>query len=422
MRFSLTTALASTLAGLVLANSAVSPASVSQSANPASSFFLFKVVSTPEIPPKPDVVLLVDVTGSMGGAIANIKTNLLSVISTVKASQPAAEFAIASFGDVAEPNPFQVRQGLTGDESALQTAVNSLSVLGGGDFPEDWINALYELATGAVTFRDDSSRVIVLVGDAPSHDPSGGHTLGDAIGALQAQNIRVIAVDVGVIDFSGQATDVTVATGGVIVGSDANTVSDAIVNGLRNLDVTVTPSVVSCDPGLTVEFAATETTVPSGSTATFKETINVTGDAEQGATLHCSVRFLLNGAPAGDAFIQSITIKVNDITPPTVACKDGPNPGGHKNPHHNANFWTLTAEDNTGEDLMILVRDSVSGAEFGPYAPGTTIKLIQAPGAKPNVKPGPGAVDWKITVKGCAVLVVKDSAGNEATANCCARP
>jgi hypothetical protein len=74
------------------------------------------------------------------------------------------------------------------------------------------------------------------------------------------------------------------------------------------------------------------------------------------------------------------------------------------------------------KDLTITVRDSVTGVEFGPYAPGTNIHLIQAPGATPNVKPGTGEVDWKITVKGCAVLVVKDKAGNEVTANCCARP
>jgi hypothetical protein len=368
------------------------------------------------------VVLLVDVTGSMGGAIGNIRTNLANVISTVKTAQPSAEFAVASFGDIADPNPFQVRQGLTDDVTALQTAVNSLTAGGGGDTPEDWINALYKLSTGAVTYRSGSSRIIVLVSDAPSHDPSGGHTLADAIAALQAESIRVIGVNVNGLDSAGQATAVTTATGGVIVGSAANTVSDAIISGLKNLDVVVKPDTVSCDAGLTVGFDPTEIKVPSGTDATFNETVTVAGDATQGATLHCSVRFLLNGAPGGDAFIQSIAVKVKDITPPTVSCGDGPNPAGSPNPDTNANFWTLTAKDNVDTDLKIFVRDSVSGTQFGPYAPGTTIKLIQAPGAKPEVKPGVGAVNWEIRVKGCAVLVVKDSAGNEATANCCARP
>jgi uncharacterized protein YegL len=424
MRLSIATALLSALAGSALSDPGVSPASVSQAANPGSSFYVDKVVNTPEVPPKPDVVLLVDITGSMGGAIGNIKTNLASVISTVKASQPAAEFAVASFGDIEDFNPFQVIQGLTGDEAPLQAAVNSLAAGGGGDFPEDWINALYKLSTGDIAFRDGSSRVIVVVADAPSHDPSGGHTLNDAIAALQAKNIRVIAVDVGAINVDNQATAVTDATGGVIIGSAANTVSDAIVNGLKNLDVTVTPEVVSCDSGLTLAFAPAKATVPSGTAATFNETVTVAGDATQGATLHCAARFLLNGAPGGDAFTQSVAVKVNDVTPPSVSCADGPNPAGSTNPDKNANFWTLTAKDNVDaeNDLAIIVRDSVSGVEFGPYAPGTTIKLVQAPGATPNVKPGTGEVDWKITVKGCAVLVVRDKAGNEATASCCARP
>jgi hypothetical protein len=183
----------------------------------------------------------------------------------------------------------------------------------GEDIPEDWINALYKLSTGAVTFRAGSSRIIVLVGDAPSHDPSGGHTLANAIDALKDQSIRVIGVNVNDLDHDRQATAVTTATGGVIIGSAADAVTDAIISGLKNLDVTVKPDVVSCDAGLTVEFDPTETQVSSGTTATFHETAKVAGDATEEATLHCSVHFLLNGKPGGDAFIQSIAVTVNNI-------------------------------------------------------------------------------------------------------------
>src|SRR5437016_9340444 len=65
MHFSITTALAFALVGSALANPGVSPASVSQNADPGSSFSVDKVVTTAKIPPNPDVVLLVDVTGSM---------------------------------------------------------------------------------------------------------------------------------------------------------------------------------------------------------------------------------------------------------------------------------------------------------------------------------------------------------------------
>jgi hypothetical protein len=316
MRFSNATALAFALVGSVLADPGVSPASVSKDADPGTSFNVDKVVTTPEILPKPDVVLLIDVTASMTGSIENIKTNLVNVISDVSRVQPNAQFAVASFGDFRDPNRFQVDQALTSDPLALQNAVNSLKAELGEDEPEDWINALFQLSTGAVTFRDGSSRIIVLVSDAPSHEPSNGHTLdGDTIVALEGKTIRVIGVNVGVkhLDQLGQATKVTTATGGAIIDSAVDTVTQAIVSGLKNLDVTVKPDVVSCDVGLTVEFAPTEIKVSSGAVVTFHETAKVADDATQDATLQCFVRFLLNGTPGGNTFIQRVAVAVNQM-------------------------------------------------------------------------------------------------------------
>jgi hypothetical protein len=313
MRFSVTTALAFGLVVTALADPGVSPASVNKPADPGSYVNVDKIVTTPEIPPKPDVVLLVDVTGSMGVAINDIKKNLDKVITTVTDGQPNAQFAVVSFGDLRDSSGFKVVQGLTKDVPTLHAAVDSLTAGGGGDDPEDWINALYELSTGAVTYRDDSSRIIVLVSDQPSHNPSGGHTLDEAITALKKESIRVIGVNVEKLDQDGQATAVTAATGGIIIGSDADTVTSAIISGLKNLDVTVKPDVVSCDAGVTVEFDPVQTQVSSGTVVTFHETAKVADDAAQRATLHCSVRFLLNGTPGGDAFIQSFNVTVNQL-------------------------------------------------------------------------------------------------------------
>ncbi|KAK0724320.1 hypothetical protein B0H67DRAFT_640884 [Lasiosphaeris hirsuta] len=323
MLFSIPTALALALVGPTLAIPGVSPATVSQKSDAGSSFDISKVVTTPEIPPKPDVVLLVDVTGSMGNAINNIKNNLASVIATVTAGQPTAQFAVASFGDLNDLNGFQVNQGLTSSVSALQAAVNSLTPDGGQDLDEDWINALYQLSTGSVAFRTGSSRIIVLVGDAPSHDPSGGHTLAATIEALKAQHVRVIGVDVQSLNNKSQASAVTSATGGIIIGSAANEVSTAIVSGLKNLDVTVVPDVVSCDAGASLAFDPASVTVTSGGSVTFRETARVIDDASPGAALNCSVRFLLNDSPGGDAFVQRVTARVN----PLGCYNCNPNPG-----------------------------------------------------------------------------------------------
>ena len=306
----------------------VEPPSVEFNVNPSSSINVDKIVHTPPIPPNPDVVLLVDTTGSMGPAIANVQTNLQQVITDVRAAQPTAQFAVASYrdeGDGAEL--FRVRQNLTGDATALQTAVDGLSAGGGGDTPEAWINGLFRVSDGAITYRAGSSRIVVVVGDASSHDPSAGHTLADAIAALQADSARVVAVAVNSggadgLNAAGQAQAVVTATGGQLVDSTPGNVTGAILSGLRDLDVTVTPTVLSCDLGLSISFDAASRTQQSGTDVPFVETINIAAGATQGATLHCSIDFKLNDTSAGPAFVQQVTVHVNDVTPPVVTVDD----------------------------------------------------------------------------------------------------
>ena len=105
MRFSITSALGYGLIGSALAaDPGISPVSVSKKADPGTSFLVDKVVTTPKILPKPDVVLLVDVTLSMSPSINDIKSNLAMVISSVKSEQPGAQVAVVSFGDLLDPN------------------------------------------------------------------------------------------------------------------------------------------------------------------------------------------------------------------------------------------------------------------------------------------------------------------------------
>jgi hypothetical protein len=484
----------------------VDPAIVDQHANPGSSFVVHKTVSTPVIPPNPDIVLLVDTTTSMGAVIAAVQSNLNSIVGTVQGAQPSAQFAVARYKDTDdEPTfaAFEVLHSLTGSPAAIQNAVNNLGLAGGGsDAPEDWINALFALGSGAITFRPNDTRVVVLVGDSSSHDPSNGHSLASAIAVLQASSIRVAAVDVGPapapaisdgLDSSGQATAVTGATGGpaVLHGTDAN-VAPLILAGLNNLPVTVSPHVVSCESGVSVSFDHGDATVTSGSSVPYLETVTVSGAAAQGAALHCTVEFLLNGVSGGPAFTEHITVRVNDVTPPVVtvddrtveatgpagavitypatavdnvdgtltptcgpasgspfpighttvtctatdssgnlgsdtavmtvvdttpptpSCVQGPNPGGHIPPAKNPDgFYRLLATDLVDAHPVVYIHDSANmSVVFGPFAAGATIKLVQAPGATPSVRPGTGAVDYFVTLRGDAVLTAMDTTGN----------
>ena len=318
------------------AESPVDPAVVETAVNPGGFFTVDKNVTTPVIPPRPDVVLLVDGTGSMTDAIAGVKENLSDITTTVRSAQPDSRFAVATYRDVQENGDqgFVVLQELTDDLAAVQQGVNRLSATGGGDTPEDWINALWQVANGAggkITFREGASPIVVLVGDAPSHDPSNGFTLDDATTALTGAGVRVLAVDVAGggdgLDGGGQATSVAQATGGKLLqGTNSDDVASAIAEGLTNLPTTVGAELVDCDPSLTVTLDPSTSTVTSGETASFQETIRVSEDAPQGKTIRCTVQFAFGAQPPGSeefspkaaadpAYQQSIVIHVNNLRP-----------------------------------------------------------------------------------------------------------
>jgi hypothetical protein len=294
---------------------------------PGGSLTIDKTLTTPVIPPKPDVVFLADTTGSMGLALQNVKNNIVSIMNDVKAAQPLAQFGSASYKDfnctlsgATEPEtPFTLEQAVTSETAAVQTAINSWSTVPGSgcDQPEAQLWALHQLATSnTVGWRTGSSRIIVWFGDAPGHDPSNGISQSAAISALNAAGIRVIAINLvnagenSSLDQTGQATAIVSATGGVLkTTTDPAQVSPSILDALTNLPATVTHEVTSCDPALSISFDAESKTVTSGEAVSWTETVNIAESAAAGSTLTCTVRFLVNGLlPEDPEFTQTLSI------------------------------------------------------------------------------------------------------------------
>ncbi|WP_285617860.1 vWA domain-containing protein [Actinoallomurus iriomotensis] len=315
--------------GTASATPGVTPADVTLNLNPGESATIAKTVSTPAIPPKPDITFLIDTTGSMGGVISNVQANANTILSNVASAQPDAQFAVAEYRDVsADPTSFRVAQNLTANQTDVANGLNSLVATGGGDFPEDGINGLFQVASGAVGFRPNSSRIVLLIGDAPSHDPSNGHSLADAISALQAAHITVLALDLSGLDSTGQATAITNATGGQLFsGIDASQVSSTILAALHNLPVTVTHQLRDCDPNLSVSLTPDSRTVTSGDSANFTEVVSVGAGAVPGSTLNCKVDFLLNGV-LQPGFTETITEHVPKVTPSIATTPSGSAPAG----------------------------------------------------------------------------------------------
>jgi hypothetical protein len=101
------------------------------------------------------------------------------IMNDVNAGVPAgsvAEFAAANYLDgdpnfcPSDPWAFKVDQDLTTNLANVQSAINTwpgnAAGMFGCDTPESQINALYQIGTGAIGFRSDSTRVVVWFGDS----------------------------------------------------------------------------------------------------------------------------------------------------------------------------------------------------------------------------------------------------------------
>jgi hypothetical protein len=119
--------------------------------------------------------------------------------------------------------------------------------------------------------------------------------------------------------------------------------------------------------------------------------------------------------------ISGYIIEYEDLEAPVVSHSQGSNPSGKNTPTAGRNpksgqnpdgFYRLAASDNCDGAPGIFVEDSVSGAVFGPFASGDVVKVVQAPGATPTMKPGPRGVVAQIHLNGDAILYAVDAAGN----------
>ncbi|HUL53509.1 MAG TPA: VPDSG-CTERM sorting domain-containing protein, partial [Opitutaceae bacterium] len=222
-----------------------------------------------------DVFFLADSTGSMGSVIGSVQSAASSILSSVSGLGNVA-FGVGDYKDYNSGDPYVYHQGtnLTTTAATATTAIGAWSASGGGDYPEAGFYALQQVAD-TTTWRTGSTRLVVWFGDAPSQDPAGptGITQAQAIAALNAQGIAVLAINVGTSnDFYAptgaghtglndldQASAVASGTGGAFYdGINASTIVTAITNAITTsfatystvgLDVSEAPA------GVTVSYS-----------------------------------------------------------------------------------------------------------------------------------------------------------------------
>jgi hypothetical protein len=238
----------------------ISPASVTATLGVGETLTVEKTVTITEdvTTALVDVLFLVDTTGSMGVVIDAAQDNASAILSSASGLGDV-HFGVARYEDFPESPfgsggnvPFDLIQNLTANTTAVSDAIDALSPFSGGDTPESQLVALSSSAS-EVSWRTDSTRIIIWFGDAPGHDgdlePGYPSDIGlaDAISDLGAENIIVeainldssggfVSLDLGspVGSHDGQATAITDATGGdLFSGATEEEIVDLIDQALQ---------------------------------------------------------------------------------------------------------------------------------------------------------------------------------------------
>jgi hypothetical protein len=172
-----------------------------------------------------DFLLLIDTTGSMGGAIEDMKLFVSYFVQATINSNPTpatrCRFAVADFRDednggeysvVPPAKNYVVRTPLSTNHSVVSGAIYGLTVDGGGDLPEGWLRSI-EAATAnwVADFGGDADktarkRVIILIGDAYAHEGGIYPTLADVGDDVADGCFSVYGFNYDALDGIGQVT------------------------------------------------------------------------------------------------------------------------------------------------------------------------------------------------------------------------
>lgn len=148
-----------------------------------------------------DLVFCIDTTGSMGPSIASVKAEAIAITNSVEQQYKSFRMAVVQYRDhPPEDNmPYAVVSPFTTSKASIVSAINSLSVDGGGDTPESLNTALIRCASATGLFDGDGigwrgkkgdgiKRVVIYKTDAPGHatDLVTGYTSADVAAAFSA--------------------------------------------------------------------------------------------------------------------------------------------------------------------------------------------------------------------------------------------
>jgi Mg-chelatase subunit ChlD len=417
-----------------------------------------KTLHLDALPGAADIIIAIDTTGSMAGAIAQAKAQATQLCTDVQSQIPGARFAVFDFRDVPDRPATQgvliLTPVFTSSCAAVQAAINTMSADGGGDIPEayNWVfNKAYSDVTLNASRNPDAVQFLVVLGDAPPHNspapataPACGNTPpADAgissdseIAALAAREITLLMINYGpmLTCYSQLADD----TGGTAVNAGADlsgTIIDQIREAAAAIDRVDLVVAGQCPPvGIAFNPAPPYGPLTAPVDITFDEVI--TAPTVPGVYT-CTVTAVVDGTPRAR---QDIVVTVTPgnpatlvLTPPTDTntvddqhCVTATVRDAFNNPTPNITVrFTVTGSVNTSGTRTTNAAGQAEFCYTGPALPGNDVITAFAD-TNNNTTQDPGEPSGRATkawvlpasTEGCKVTYggrIKAANGDRAT-------
>jgi hypothetical protein len=236
----------------------ISPASYSAALDVGESVTIKKTVTVSAGRPttaRADIFFLTDTTGSMGGTINTVKSNFGAIAAGLGGD---IAFGVGQFKDVGDVFAYNLDQDITTSIATAQAAIDTWSASGGGDFPEQALYALSEVAN-TTSWRAGAKKIVLLAGDAPAKTDLKSQA--DVVSDLVAAGVTVESIDVGGLNSDGQFDGAgSIYAGGVAgeyftsFGADlVDTIDAAIGSAFANYS-NVTLGIAGVPAGVGVSF------------------------------------------------------------------------------------------------------------------------------------------------------------------------
>jgi hypothetical protein len=333
----------------------LTPTPVNVTLQAGASTTVSKTLHLDGLPPRADIIVAVDTTGSMATPIAQAQADAVNICTQVQLAIPGARFAVMDFEDYPPPGPGQAGDvpyalktpGFTSSCAVFSAAIATMTAVpgSGGDAPEAYNRAYYEsYADGTnpiVLTRDPlATQFLVVLGDAAPHSSTAfgscpasppddfgrdgiGGTADDldtatTIAGLNASDITLLMIRYttgGVSVPLSCYQDMANATGGTAVDdSGAGTIGPFIIANAQAVPYTVNLQVsAGCPIGFSFSPAFPQGPLTGPQTIPFTETITAPPLV---GNYTCTITAVLTpGGPTTAVETVNVTVVVPTSTP-----------------------------------------------------------------------------------------------------------